>query len=78
MMTATTYPPTVSPADALWTLYISQTKKVRDAFRMRMLAEEQTHASHAQQKMVKESMEKAFNELYSGQAKHDARSLFAE
>jgi hypothetical protein len=30
----------------------------------------------AQQKMVKESLTKAFDELHTGKAKHDARSLF--
>jgi hypothetical protein len=29
----------ISPLDALWSLYKSQTKRVRDAFRKRLLAE---------------------------------------
>ncbi len=32
----------------------------------------------AQQKMVKKSLTKAFDELHAGQAKHNARNLFAE
>ena len=40
MATTSTYQPTVSPTDALWALYQSQTKKVRKAFRLRLLAEE--------------------------------------
>lgn len=40
MAVSTTYQPTVSPADALWVLYQSQTKKVRKAFRQRILAED--------------------------------------
>ena len=31
---------------------------------------------NAQQQMVKDSMTRAFDELHSGQAKHDARKLF--
>jgi len=38
-----------------------------------------SQASEAQQQaMVKESLTTAFNELYSGQAKKNARSLFAQ
>ena len=40
MATISTYEPAISPTDALWTLYQSQTKKVRQAFRQRILAEE--------------------------------------
>ena len=40
MATTSTYQPTVSPTDALWALYQSQPKKIRKAFRMRLLAEE--------------------------------------
>lgn len=32
--------------------------------------------TEAQQQMVKDSMTRAFDELHSGQAKHDARKLF--
>ena len=76
MATTTTYQPTISPTDALWALYLSQTKKVREAFRLRLFAEEQTQKTKAQEAMVKESMTKAFDELHSGKAKHDARNLF--
>lgn len=40
MASSATYQPTVSPADALWALYKSQTKSVRKAFRLRLLAED--------------------------------------
>jgi len=40
MKTSPSYQPTISPADALWALYQSQAKKVRQAFRSRLLAEE--------------------------------------
>ena len=76
METTTTYQPTISPADALWALYLSQTKKVREAFRLRLFAEEQTKKTKAQEAMVKESMTKAFDELLSGKVKHGARNLF--
>ena len=78
MLTATTYQTTVSPADALWTLYKSQTKKVREAFRMRLEAEEREQATSVQQKLVKDSLTKAFDELNTGKVKHNARNLFAE
>ena len=76
MATSAAYQPTVSPADALWALYQSQTKKVRKAFRQKLQEEENVEAAMAQQKMVKESLTKAFDELHTGKAKHDARSLF--
>lgn len=40
MATTSTYRQTVSPIDALWSLYQSQSKRVRKAFRMRLLAED--------------------------------------
>ncbi len=40
----------------------------------RLLAEQAQH--NAQQQMVKNSMTRAFDELHSGQVKHDARKLF--
>lgn len=65
--------PYVSPVDALWTLIQSQTKTVRKALAKRMLEED---AAKAQQKMVKESLTWAFEELHEGKAKPDARNLF--
>mgnify|MGYP006916027875 CR=1 FL=1 len=41
MATNITYQQNVSPLDALWALYQSQTKKVKNAFRSRLLAEEE-------------------------------------
>jgi len=32
----------------------------------------------AQQKMVKESLSRAFDQLHAGKVNHDARDLFAE
>ena len=78
MVATTTYQTTMSPIDALWTLYLSQTKKVREAFRMRLYAEEQAQATKAQQKMVEESLTRAFDELHTGKVKHNARNLFTE
>ena len=40
MATISTYDTIISPSDALWALYQSQTKKVRQVFRQRILAEE--------------------------------------
>ena len=39
MATTATCQQGISPTDALWALYQSQTKKVREAFRLRILAE---------------------------------------
>ena len=39
---------------------------------------EQKEKENAQKAMVRESLTTAFNELHSGQAKKDARSLFAQ
>lgn len=66
----------ISPVDALWVLIQSQTKSVRKALAKRILEEEKTVAK--QQKMVKESLTKAFDELHTEQAKHNARNMFAE
>ena len=40
MATISTYDTIISPTDALWALYQSQTKKVRQVFRQRIIAEE--------------------------------------
>jgi len=62
----------ISTADALWVLIQSQTKAVRKALIERLLAEQ----TKTQQKMVKESLTRAFEELHAGEVKHDARKLF--
>lgn len=64
----------ISTVDALWTLIQGQTKSVQKALVRRLLEEEET--TKAQKTLVKKSLTQAFNELYSGQIKHDARSLF--
>lgn len=66
----------ISTVDALWVLIQSQTKAVRKALAKRLIAEEEK--TKAQQAMVKKSLAKAFDELNSGQAKHNARKLFAD
>ena len=66
----------ISPVDALWVLIQSQTKTVRKALVKKLLEEDST--IEAQQAMVKKSLTKAFDELHSGHAKHDARSLFSK
>ena len=66
----------ISTVDALWVLIQSQTKTVRKALAKRMLAEEEK--TKAQQRMVKESLTRAFDELHSGKIHKDAYSLFAD
>ena len=64
----------ISTVDALWVLIQGQTKAVRKALTERLLAEQDK--TEAQKAMVKESLERAFEELHSGKVHHDARSLF--
>lgn len=49
---------------------------MRQALTKRLLAEQAQAKLNAQQQMVKDSMTRAFDELHSGQTKHDARKLF--
>ena len=77
-MATAIFPQTISPVDALWTLYLSQTKKVREAFRLRLLSEDQEQITKAQEAMVKESLTRAFDEFHSGKVHPDAHKLFAE
>ncbi len=66
----------INVVDALWTLIQSQTKAVRKELTQRLLAEQES--TKAQQKMVRESLTRAFNQLHAGKVNHDARNLFAE
>lgn len=66
----------ISKVDALWVLIQSQTKAVRKALTERLLAERTQAKAQAQQKMVKDSLTRAFEELHSGKAHHNARNLF--
>ena len=66
----------ISPVDALWVLIQGQTKAVRKELAKRMMEEEQT--TKAQQTMVRKSLTKAYDELHTGQARHDARGLFVK
>ncbi len=63
----------ISTVDALWVLIQSQSKRVRQALIKRLMAE---HKANAQQKMVTESLTRAFDELHAGKVHHDARNLF--
>ena len=65
----------ISTVDALWVLIQGQSKRVRQALTKRLIAEQAQAKLNAQQ-MVKDRMTRAFDELHSGQAKHDARKLF--
>ena len=63
----------ISTVDALWTLIQGQSKRVRQALIKRLLAE---HKTKAQQKMVTDSLTRAFDDLHAGKVHHDARDLF--
>ena len=73
-----TFPPQteISTVDALWVLIQGQTKAVRKALTERLLADQEKTKS--QQKMVRDSMTRAFDELHSGKVHHDARNLFSK
>ena len=66
----------ISTVDALWALIQNQNSAVRKAIAKRFLAEEEK--TRAQQRMVKESLTRAFDELHAGQIHSDAHSLFAD
>ena len=66
----------MSIVDALWVLIQGQTKSVRKLLIERLLAEQDK--TKAQKTMVKESLTRAFDELHSGKAHHDARKLFTK
>ena len=75
VMITTAQPPTkeISTVDALWVLIQSQSKRVRQALIKRLMAE---YKANAQQKMVTESLTRAFEELHAGKVHHDDRNLF--
>ena len=66
----------ISTVDALWTLIQSQTKTVREALAKRFIEEDVL--TETQQQMVRRSLTKAFEELYSGEVKKDGRTLFVK
>ena len=66
----------ISTVDALWTLIQSQTKTVREALAKRFIEEDVL--TETQQQMVRRSLTKAFEELYSGEVKKDASTLFVK
>ena len=75
----TTIPPQtqdISMVDALWALIQNQSKSVRKALVKRILDEYEQQLTMAQQQMVKDSLTRAFDELYSGKVHHNARDLF--
>ena len=66
----------MSTVDALWVLIQSQSKRVRTALAKRILAEHEQSKTQAQQKMVEDSLTRAFDELHAGEVRKDARKLF--
>lgn len=66
----------ISTVDALWALIQNQTKSVRKALVKRILDDHEQQRTLAQQKMVKDSLTRAFDELHSGKVHHNARDLF--
>ena len=75
----TTIPPhtqDISTVDALWVLIQNQSKSVRKALVKRILDEHEQQRTLAQQQMLKDSLNRAFDELHSGRVHHNARDLF--
>lgn len=64
----------INTVDALWVLIQGQTKAVKKVLMERLIAERDK--TKAQKAMVKESMTRAFDELHSGDVRHDARNMF--
>ena len=64
----------INTVDALWVLIQGQTKAVKKVLMERLIAEHDK--TKAQKAMVKESMMRAFDELHSGDVRHDARNMF--
>jgi len=64
----------INTVDALWVLIQGQTKAVKKVLMERLIAEHDK--TKAQKAMVKESMTRAFDELHSGDVRHDARNMF--
>ena len=64
----------MTTVDALWVLIQGQTKAVRKALTQRLLDDDEV--SETQKMMLRDSLTQAFDELHSGQAKHNARELF--
>lgn len=64
----------INTVDALWVLIQRQTKAVKKVLMERLIAERDK--TKAQKAMVKESMTRAFDELHSGDVRHDARNMF--
>lgn len=71
----------ISAADALWAIIKKQSRSVKKSIAVRLIQEEAISAQEAERKrqeaIVKDSLERAFHELRTGQAKHDARQLFS-
>lgn len=71
---------TITPIDALWSLFMSQPKTVRRAFTQRVLAEDVKAEAERNRLLVKHSLTTAFAELHEAQrtgvALPDARQLF--
>lgn len=64
MNTATTYNDNkVSPLEALWALFISQPKSVRNAFKKRLFSQDATALAEQQRAVVGCSFKKALHEL---------------
>ena len=64
----------MNTVDALWVLIQGQTKAVKKVLMERLIAEHDK--TKVQKAMVKESLTRAFDELHSGDVRHDARNMF--
>lgn len=72
---------TVSPLDALWSLFISQPKSVRNAFKKRLLSQDPSTLAEQKKAAVGSSFKKALQELEEAEntgleSLQDATTLF--
>ena len=71
----------IRPIDALWALFKSQPKSVRDAFTKRLLADDAAASIRHRKEIVKASLQQAMKELREAEAYdfenlQDGRDLF--
>lgn len=64
----------INTVDALWVLIQGQTKAVKKVLMERLIAEQDK--TKVQKAMLKDSLTRAFDELHTGNVRHDARNMF--
>lgn len=76
MAATPTYQPTVSPVDALWALYQSQSKKVRKAFRQKLQEEEKSQSRQGAARDGKRKHDKSLRRITLWESKAQCQEPF--